>query len=90
MKVKSVLKLSVASKIKVIESFLDENNNERLVDHSVDMVNFSGVKKLTDNWIEYSHWVLIPNSVRDKEVDMITTEHTGALVIYTKSVKEDK
>lgn len=84
MKVKSILKINTTSKIKVFESFLNDNNDEILTDHSIDLINYKGVKKITDNWIEYSHWVLLPQSVREKEVDMISTEHTGTLVIYTK------
>jgi len=88
MKVKSVLKLSCSvTKIQVMESFLDENNDERLVNHSIDVVNYNGVKKIADSWIEYGHYCLLPKSVREKEVDMISTTHYGDLVIYTKSVK---
>jgi hypothetical protein len=89
MKVKSVLKLSCSvTKIQVMESLLDENNDERLVNHSVDVLNYRGVKKIADGWIEYGHYCLLPKSVTEKEVDMISTTHYGDLVIYTKSEQD--
>lgn len=83
MKVKTILKMSAATKATVYEP-IQTDNGEVLIDHNIDILKRS-TKKITDTWFEYSSYVLLPEAVLNKEVDMISTNSaTAALVIYTK------
>ena len=85
MKVKSILKVSSATKVEIIESVKTENG-ERLISHDVDIIKYKmEAEKVTDTWFKYGHQCLLPKHILDSEVEMISTDSaTTALVIYTK------
>lgn len=85
MKVKSILKVSSATKIEVIESVKTENG-EKLISHDINMIEYKmEAEKMTDSWFKYGHSCLLPKHILNSEVDLISTNSaTSALVIYTK------
>lgn len=86
MKVKSILKVAGGvTRIDIIEAAKDENGEEYLIDHDVDILEHDGVERITSTWIKYGDTCLLPTKLVSKNVDMVSTNHaTGALVIYTK------
>ena len=80
MKVKSLLNVCNATKIEIIES-----KNGALISHDIDMINNDiNPCQVTDTWILYKHWIQLPADVLNKNIDLVSTSHTGKLNIYTK------
>jgi len=81
MKVKSLLNVCNATKIEILVKKADG----LLISHDINMLRGEiNPRQITDNWIEYTHWVQVPADVLNKNIDLVSTSHTGKLNIYTK------
>ena len=81
MKVKSILNLSAATRIRILEPSSDEH----LIDHDVDYVGGpENPEVMYDKWIRYGSIYYLPDRVKDAEVKLITADGQGELTIYIK------
>jgi len=81
MKVKSILKLSSATKLRILEPHTDGC----LIDHTIDYANGPLEPEImSEHWIKYGTIAGVPERVLDADVKLITGEGLSALTIYTK------
>lgn len=80
MKVKSVLKLGATARYSIITL-----KDGKRFEYDIDYTRPSGTRNTYSSWEELDCDLLLPVSVEDSAVDMISVNTaTGALVIYTK------